>query len=467
MEKRANQILPLSRNANAVEADAGFFLQQVRQDVAPTFLPVERNRLVTSNGRVEKLPPLPSANPLQKKEWTVADDIREISLRTSTTLSVGGGFRSRSGESGMSRMNSFESTFEARLPFDFDTAVVLRITPVLLDAGKVDLTQPIVATRFGSAGLGPFMAVPYSARPQEDKGVALSLAMQTDNVNVDVGTTPLGFTIKNVVGGLSLTGDFDGFKLKGGLSRRPVTDSVLSYAGTLDPRTGDAWGGVLKTGGKLDLTIGDDTGGLYAALGAYSLTGSKVKDNRLIDFGIGAYWKAYQTTDTSVTIGLNLTSMSYQYNLGHFTLGHGGYFSPQRYIALGVPFDAAGRRGRLAFQVGGSLGLQSIKQDDAPYYPDDAALQSAWETTAGLFGGTFSTRYSATSSSGLGYKLFAKLEYNINNKLVVGGRISSDNSSNYNQQQGLIYLRHAFDGVQQPIAYPPKPLRLFSEGEAL
>jgi hypothetical protein len=307
----------------------------------------------------------------------------------------------------------------------------------------------------------------FTSRSQEDSGVALSLAAQGDTLNADIGTTPLGFAIQNAVGGASLTGNFEGITLKGGISRRAVTDSLLSYAGTADPRTGALWGGVLKTGGGLNVTIGDDAGGVYASLGAYSLTGDKVKDNRLLDLGVGAYWRAYQTADTQVTLGLNLTSMSYQYNLGHFTLGHGGYFSPQRYVALGVPFDVAGRRGRLAFQVGGDLGVRSMKQDEVPYFPEDATLQSAWETTSAALGGAYPTRYAGESKSGLGYKLFAKLEYNITNKLVVGGRYTSDNSSNYNQQQGLIYIRHAFDGAPLPIAYPPKTLRLFSEGEAL
>ena len=465
VENRNNQILPLSRNT--VEPNNQYFFQPVKQEIAEPILPAASNRFFAANDRVEKLPPLPANAPASSTERTIAEEIRDISLRTSTTLSAGGGFRSRSGEAGMSRMTAFESAIEARLPLDFDTAVVLRLTPVLLDAGRIDLAQAKNATRFGSAGLGAFLSNPYPAISQEDSGIAISAAVQSENINADVGTTPLGFATKNVVGGFSLTGDFDGLKLKGGISRRPVTDSVLSYAGTVDPRTGSVWGGVLKTGGNLDLTIGDETGGIYGGLGAYSLTGNNVKDNRLLEFGIGGYWQAYQTTDTKVTLGLNFTSLSYQHNLSQFTLGHGGYFSPQRYIALGMPFDVAGRRGRLSFQVGGDIGIRSIKQDETPYYPDDDVLQSNWIKTVNSLSGIYPTSYAGSSSSGLGYKLFANFEYRINNKFVMGGRFSTDNSNNYNQQQGLIYIRHAFDGLPQAIPLMPKPLRLFSEKEAL
>lgn len=415
--------------------------------------------------------PIP-AQQVIAKERTVDDEIRDISLKFSPTLALGSGFRSRSGETGMSRLTSVEGTLEARLPIDFDGAMVLRITPVLLEAGKVDLSRTDVATRFGSVGQGSFL-VPgaFQALSQSEQGVALSLSLQTNNLNVDIGTTPIGFPVQNIVGGVALMGDFQGVSLKGSLSQRPVTDSLLSYAGAVDPRTGNAWGGVLKTGAGIETTIGDESGGVYAGLGGYTLTGEKVKSNNMLEVGFGGYWQAYQSADTKLTLGLNMTGMAYQYNLSHFTLGHGGYFSPQRYVAFGVPFDVAGRRGRFAFQFGGDIGIRLIKQDDAAYYPDDPNLQTSWENTLdnlpSTLAGGYAKRYAGDESSGLGYKFFSKVEYSITDRLAIGGRFTTDNSRSYTQQQGLVYIRHAFDGLAKPITYPPKTLRLFSEREAL
>lgn len=479
--KRKTAVLPLASNANYPGADEGYVMQAVRQDASTT----PRYENLSQN-----MPPYPSDTPVANrypllaeraepssqfpaaqrrptvKERSVEDEIRDISLQYSPTLSIGGGFRDRSGEIGMSRLTSVEAAVEVRLPVDFDAGVVLRMTQVLLDAGKIDLTKADNATRFGSAGLGSYL-VPgtFQSRTQDEHGVALSLAIQNNNVSADIGTTPLGFPIRNMVGGFSLKTNFEGATLRGGLSRRPVTDSLLSYAGTLDPLTGKKWGGVVKTGGGLDFTAGDDEGGAYFGLGGYSLTGEMVKGNRLVEGGLGGYWRAYQSTDTQLTLGVNITAMSYQYNLGFFTLGHGGYFSPQRYVAFGIPFDIAGRRGRFAYQFGGDVGVRTIKQDDALYYPADANLQTAWENPAQSL--TNPTRYAGTDSNGLGYKFFGKVEYSVTDNLAIGGRFTSDNSRNYNQQQGLVYIRHAFDGLNKPIVYPPRTLRLFSEGEPL
>lgn len=471
--KRSNTVLPLARQSAYPGTDDGYTFQPTRQDAAmQPRMQLADNRQPAQTQWTDTLPQRQPTNEVRAKASTLADEMRDITLRTSKTLSAGAGFRSRAGELGMSKLTSYESTLEARLPLDFDTAIVLRITPVLLDAGKIDLAQPTTATRFGSVALGTW-GIPgsFTARTQDASGVALSAAMKTEMVNADIGTTPLGFPVQNVVGSVSVTGNFEGITFKGGLSRRPVTDSVLSYAGTTDPRTGQVWGGVLKTGAGFDVSLGGEEGGAYAGLGGYSLTGEKVKANQVLELGLGAYWRAYQRTDTQVTVGLSMMTMAYKENLSHYTLGHGGYFSPQRYAALGLPFDVAGRRGRLAFQLGGDVGVRSMKQNDAPYYPDDGNLQTTWENyLAGLTPANaagHASRYLGDTSKGLGYRFFGKLEYNINDKMAVGGRFTTDNSRNYTQQQGLIYLRHSFDGISQPIAYPPKTLRLFSEGEAL
>ena len=36
-------------------------------------------------------------------------------------------------------------------------------------------------------------------------------------------------------------------------------------------------------------------------------------------------------------VGVQLGYQHYQYNLRHFTLGHGGYFSPQQSVTLTAP----------------------------------------------------------------------------------------------------------------------------------
>jgi hypothetical protein len=48
-----------------------------------------------------------------------------------------------------------------------------------------------------------------------------------------------------------------------------------------------------------------------------------------------AYWKCFcNTAEGSLTLGLNRTALRYEKNLRFFTVGHGGYFSPQRLLPL-------------------------------------------------------------------------------------------------------------------------------------
>ena len=44
------------------------------------------------------------------------------------------------------------------------------------------------------------------------------------------------------------------------------------------------------------------------------------------------YWRVMDLRDSTLTVGFNLSALHYEYNLSGFTLGQGGYFSPQQYF---------------------------------------------------------------------------------------------------------------------------------------
>lgn len=388
-------------------------------------------------------------------ERTMGEEIAAIKLKLSTTIDVSTGWRSRSGESGLGRLNQVEIPIEMTLPTSHNGAFTLRLTPTLLSPGALNGFDPATTAKFGSAAMGPLVTGLNLVPEQDASGVAVSVGYRNENLALNLGTTPLGFLVSHVVGGLSFSSQLDQVTLRGALNRRAVTDSMLSFAGMRDPRTQVIWGGVVKSAGQVGLTYGGDAGGVYADLGGATLSGQGVKDNAELEAGLGAYWRVYQTAQSKLTLGLKLTTLAYRENLGHFTLGHGGYFSPQQYFSLGVPWDLAGRRGGVSYQVGGELSVQKFSQDRAAYFPNDANLQSAWAAKAAA---TYATYYEAESSSGLGYKLYGSFEYPLTPRFVLGGRMAFDNSRNYAQQTGMLYLRYAFDGFPQPITFPPRAL---------
>ena len=378
------------------------------------------------------------------REPTLEDEISAMKLKLALTMDVTPRFRTRTGEPGLGRLSEFEFPIELALPSGGNGAFTLKLTPTVLGVGTLNRSDPGNIARVGSAGLGPLQAGFDPVPDQDASGVGLSVGYRDEDMSLRIGTTPLGFLVTHLVGELSFATRLEDFTLKGVLSRRAVTDSVLSAAGMRDPQTLQVWGGVVKTGAQFNFNFGGDERGVYADLGAAQLSGQGVKDNTQFEASMGAYWRIYQSSSAKFKAGLNMTAMAYRDNLGFYTLGHGGYFSPQQYFSLGIPWELSGRRGALSYQIGGDFSLQKFSQDRVAYFPNDAKLQSAWVLKAGAL---YPTYYEAESGSGLGYNLFGSFEYLLAPRFTLGGRLTFENSRNFSQQAGSFYLRYAFDGL--------------------
>ncbi|WP_438879590.1 cellulose synthase subunit BcsC-related outer membrane protein, partial [Bacillus cereus group sp. Bce015] len=87
--------------------------------------------------------------------------------------------------------------------------------------------------------------------------------------SADIGTTPLGFQVVNWVGGASWQTDAGPFGLTFGASRRPISSSLLAYAGARDPSAngGKTWGGVVASGGNISISYDrGEANGVWADL---------------------------------------------------------------------------------------------------------------------------------------------------------------------------------------------------------
>ncbi len=436
---------------------------------APREQRAEYPAYVASEAARKPLPQVFAAEtkPAPQRPSTVSDEIAAMQSVSANTIVAGAGFRNRSGEAGLSALSEIEMAAQYDMPMEHGAQLSLRATPVLLSAGTLNSALPQNAVRFGSLGLGAFLATPTATAAQNAAGVALNAAYRRDNMTMELGTTPLGFKVTDFVGGLSLANKVGpGVGLRVGIDRRAVADSLLSYAGATDPRTGKVWGGVVKTGLGIAADYDQNGKGVYAS-GAYSaLTGAGVKTNNELELSAGAYIKPYRTPDMEMTVGVNFSFMSYRHNLSYFTLGHGGYFSPQSYVSAGVPFDLSGRNGDVVYQIGGDLGLRAFRADPIVYYPNDPAMQLAWQTQIAALPG-YTTQYTGSSVNGLGYGLFGSAEMPVGTQVAVGFKLAMDNSSNYSQQSLMAYLRYSFDHLSQPLGFPPKPLRSVAQGGLL
>ncbi|MFJ3373757.1 cellulose synthase subunit BcsC-related outer membrane protein [Pseudomonas sp. NPDC086112] len=367
--------------------------------------------------------------------------LNKILQERSAYVTQGVSIRSNNSESGLSKLTDVETPFEINIPLD-ESRVALRVTPVSLNAGSV---SGDALSRFGSG------AQSDGVGSQKAEGVGLSVAIQrpADGFKADLGTTPLGFKYTTATGGISIdrpVSDSSNVRYGVSVSRRPVTDSVTSFAGTTDKRSGQSWGGVTANGGRGQLSFDDNEVGAYGYASWHQLLGNHVESNSRSELGSGVYWYLQNATDSKLTVGLSMTGISYANNQDYFTYGHGGYFSPQTFFALGVPVTWAQRTGRLTYQVKGSVGVQHFEQDSADYFPNDKALQAA----SGL-------RYEGQNKTGIGYSVAAAAEYKVASNFLLGANLGLDNAHDYQQLSGALSLRYQFEDISGPMSLPVSP----------
>lgn len=388
----------------------------------------------------------------------VLREIADINAKRSAYASFGLNPRSRDGQPGLDRLTDLET------PVEFSVAGVeagrfrVRAVPVLLDAGSVSGSRlPL----FGALGAVDPDVVDYTGNryEQSESGVALGVAYQIGDFRADFGSSPLGFPVETLVGGINWQPKMDRLSLKIDLSRRSIADSLLSYAGTVDPATGNTWGGVAKTGGRLDVAYDLGQFGIYADGSYHVIDGENVARNSVYEIGGGFYARALERRDMRITYGINLTTFFYDKNLRYFTYGHGGYFSPQSYFAVAVPVEWSGGRNRFSYRLSAALGIQSFREDGSAAFPNDPDLQARIETLATdrPDDSTIVTGFSGQSSTGIGFNFGGAFEYLLAPNLIAGARFGVDNARDYEESQALGYIRFSFFG-QRSVSSPPAPL---------
>jgi cellulose synthase operon protein C len=414
--------------------------------------------------------------PQDSLELDIQRSMAAIQAETNPMMQGGLALRWRDGEKGLSQLTQVGVPIEGSFSPFYTGTLHLSATPTYITAGT---PSTIALPRFGSdplllASVGPNATLP-AAGDQNAGGVGFSVAYSYRNFGAEIGTTPLGFPVENLIGHLALAwpgpagnqpaigysnsyssavpppiplvpkGSANPLQIKVEASRRPITDSVLSYAGTKDPLSGVTWGGVVRTGGEGLISYDDGEIGVYAGGGGGTVGGKNVADNTEFDGVVGGFIRPYRSGDDSFKIGVNLTYFTYDKNLRFFTLGQGGYFSPQNYLNFGIPMEYSGRDGRFGYLIGGALGVQTFNEKQSPYFPNNPADQAALEAVPGT-----TAFYSSRSVTGPSFGLRGQLEYQLNNGFSVGGLATIDNAEDYTEAVAKLYLRKVF-GVSPPV----------------
>ncbi|MGU4701480.1 BCSC C-terminal domain-containing protein [Burkholderia cepacia] len=424
-------------------------------DASPRYIPQPPAGYASSEA-VARAPQRDAVADTNGQMLDVASELAQVNSEQASTASGGLVFRNRTGEAGLSGLTDIEAPLEGRIKAG-NGHVVVTATPVMLDGGNSATDVPTLA-RFG-AGLAT-AAGGGSPGSETASGVGLSLSYEGKQLKADIGATPVGFPYQDVVGGVRYNGamtDRAAYSLA--VTRRAVTDSLLSFAGARDASAGLKWGGVTRSGARGALSWDDGTSGLYVS-GAFDYyDGHHVERNFAGKGSGGAYTRLLRDADRTLTMGVNATWMRFSKNQSYFTYGQGGYFSPQQYVILNIPVEYAGRTGAFAYDLNGSFGVQHYQQNAVPYFPLDpgmqakAAANAAASQAVGLDPGAM---YPARSKTGIAYSLAARGEYKVAPQLAVGATASFGNAYQYREWTAAVYLRYSFTPQGGVPAFPPR-----------
>ena len=274
-----------------------------------------------------------------------------------------------------------------------------------------------------------------------------------DDLRWDLGEIGLGFAVTNWVGGLRYAGDRGALAYSLELSRRPLTGTLLSYAGTTDPQTQGVWGGVVATGvgGRVATEIGPFNTSFSASVA--SLTGQNVADNTRLQWRLAADRDVYNSATQDLNVGLSLSGLQHAKDLSNFTWGHGGYYSPVSNVTLSLPVQWSGREGPFTWLLKASVSVSSSSSTATDFYPGNAAMQQQAGNPV----------YAASSSTGTGWAASGAAEYQLSPNLALGARLDREVSDYYAPLNLLLYARYAFDPVREPLAKRPRPVQPYSQ----
>jgi Tfp pilus assembly protein PilF len=379
----------------------------------------------------------------------IDQQLQDAANESGPRVDVDTGYRSRSGETGLSKLR--EMTGGAQLSTNVAGGRVgVKASAVVLDSGRPTGSG---LARFGTNATPEAQGIVdeqpsqlTSAETQHESGVAITASYVSNLLKLEAGTTPLGFPKERVTGKIELTPRLStNASARIWADRKPVTDSIISYAGTDDPRTGAFWGAVMKSGGGLSLSYDRNGNGVYADASYYHYDGTAVRDNESIEINAGGYLRAWQDAHSNLSVGFNVNYQNYDNNQNYFTYGHGGYFSPQSFLSVNFPIRYWTSNGPMSVQASVAPGYQSYDQQGEAVYPTEAGAQAVLDYLKSQ-NSDVRSRYDSISKTGFGLSAAGSISYQVSPNTRLGGELNINTFGEYKEFKTLIGLKQSIGG---------------------
>ncbi len=391
--------------------------------------------------------------------------IAQINSRTDGHIALAGDFSGQTSTQNDHQLGLGAALFEGYFPF-MDGQLFMKADAVSISAQQTNFSERYAASRYGTGALCYDTCSLFSITPR-DQGVALGFGWQNDNWRVDIGTTPQGFLISNIVGGLLYQSSLGDFSYDIEIERRAITNSVLSYAGLEDVNQNEIWGGVTSNG--ITLGLYHDLGlewGFWATLDYQYYQGKNVLDNERKRAMTGAYYRLIQQSDFEMSVGTNLFYWGYKHNLSEETYGHGGYYSPQKYLGLSVPVTFDGRfEDDLVYRLNVNGGYSRSSTDAINFYPNNPELQAIAELKA--LETAIDPVFAADKSSGFSWGIEGLVEYRLQPQWLIGASFNIDRADFYEPNYGQIYVKYLFNPMYGELPLVPRLIAPYATARPL
>lgn len=382
----------------------------------------------------------------------IRSDAADLYRQQDLNVTLEHDFWGSSGTGGYSDLKAHTTMLQVDAPLA-DGRMFFRTDLVNMDAGSFSThSDGSYSPSWGTCGE---IACTSGSKNQTDSGASVAVGWKNDTWSGDIGTTPMGFNVVDVVGGLSYSSDVGPVGYTVNVHRRPISSSLLSFGGQKDSssHTGATWGGVRADGGGLSLSYDrGEAHGIWSSLGADSLTGKNVADNWRVRWMTGYYYKVINENNRRLTVGLNNMIWHYDKDLSGYTLGQGGYYSPQEYLSFAVPVTWRQRTENWSWELGGSVSWSHSRTQTQARYPLLNLIPSDYRQRASEL------TEEGSSSHGFGYTARALVERRVTSNWFVGAAVDIQQAKDYTPSHALLYVRYSAAGWQGDLDMPPQPL---------
>lgn len=394
----------------------------------------------------------------ERDDWLkrgVRSDAGDLYRQQDVNVTLQHEYWGSSGTGGYSDLKAHTTMLHVDAPLS-DGRMFFRTDMVNMDAGSFSTaSNGSFNPKWGTCASTPC----YGHTSQTADGASVAVGWENSTWAMDIGTTPMGFEVVDVVGGISYSSDIGPLGYTVNAHRRPVSSSMLAFAGQVDPNTHKTWGGVRSTGGGVSVSYDKgEANGIWSSLNADSLTGENVADNWRVRWMTGYYYKLINANNERLTVGLSNMLWHYDKDLSEYTLGQGGYYSPQQYVSFALPINWRKRTENWSWELGGSVSWSHSKSNDGKRYP----IQSLIPVEPGRYGDR-SEPEEGSSSSGTGYTARAIIERRVTSNWFVGLGVDIQEAKDYTPSHALVYVRYSAAGWQGDMDIPPQPLMPYAE----